>query len=193
VDFDRIWAPWRMEYVQSGAGQADDLASAPEPAAWREGSDRSCFLCRAAATFDDSTSRDRELLVVARTSESVVVLNRYPYNNGHALVAPRRHVGEFEQLTPAEHSQCAEHLARLIGVFRSSMNAEGFNIGLNLGRVAGAGVPGHLHWHIVPRWSGDHNFMPVLAGAHVIPQSLDAVWQLLMPTLSHAPPGRGTG
>jgi ATP adenylyltransferase len=95
------------------------------------------------------------------------------------LVAPLRHAGEFEELTRAEHAQGAEQLARLIRIYRRRMNAEGFNIGLNLGAAAGAGVPGHLHWHLVPRWSGDNNFMPVLAGTRVIPQALDTLWEML--------------
>ena len=107
------------------------------------------------------------------------MLNRYPYNNGHALVAPLQHVGELADLSADQHLQCMNQLGRLIGVYRRWMNAEGFNIGLNMGGVAGAGVPGHLHWHLVPRWSGDNNFMPVLAGTRVIPQSLDALWELM--------------
>src|SRR4029079_9400757 len=106
-------------------------------------------------------------------------LNRYPYNNGHALVAPLRHVGDLSDLSPDEHLACMHQLGQLAPTYRRALNAEGFNIGLNLGRVAGAGVPGHLHWHLVPRWDGDNNFMPVLAGTRVIPQSLEALWELL--------------
>jgi ATP adenylyltransferase len=136
-------------------------------------------LWRAAATHEGTGAIDRRLLVVSRESQTLVVLNRYPYNNGHLLVAPLRHASEFEELTRAEHAQGAEQLERLIRVYRRRMNAEGFNIGLNLGAAAGAGVPGHLHWHLVPRWSGDNNFMPVLAGTRVIPQALDALWEML--------------
>ncbi len=109
----------------------------------------------------------------------MVVLNRYPYNNGHLLVAPQRHVGELHEMTPEEHIECISLLARLTCLYRERINAEGFNIGLNLGRAAGAGLPGHLHWHLVPRWAGDTNFMPALAGTRVIPQSLDALWEML--------------
>jgi ATP adenylyltransferase len=182
VNEDRLWAPWRLEYVSSGK---DATADPPlEPAAWREGADRSCFLCRAAARFEASAGADRELLVVARDEAACVVLNRFPYNNGHVLVAPLRHAGELDDLTPGEHLACLQWLNRLSRVYRRHMNAEGFNIGLNLGRAAGAGVPGHLHWHLVPRWAGDTNFMPALAGVRVIPQSLDALWQMLTAELA---------
>ena len=113
-------------------------------------------------------------------SNTIVVLNRYPYNNGHLLVAPRRHIGQLHELSRDEHADIIEALAQLTCVYRERLNAEGFNIGLNLGKVAGAGLPGHLHWHLVPRWAGDNNFMPVLAGTRVIPQSLDALWEMLV-------------
>jgi ATP adenylyltransferase len=110
----------------------------------------------------------------------MVVLNRYPYNNGHLLVSPRRHVGELSDLTPAEQLEIHQLIVSMTGILRDKMKCEGFNIGLNLGRVAGAGVPGHLHWHIVPRWSGDSNFMPTLAGVRVIPQALDTLFEMLL-------------
>jgi ATP adenylyltransferase len=147
--------------------------------AWLPDADHGCFLCRAAAKFDPGSAADRQLLVVARGSSTIAVLNRYPYNNGHVLVSPRRHVGDLKDLTRDEQCKCMELLSRLTVSYRELLNAEGFNIGLNLGSVAGAGVPGHLHWHMVPRWAGDNNFMPVLAGVRVIPQSLDALWELL--------------
>jgi ATP adenylyltransferase len=123
-------------------------------------------------------------LVAQRRAAALVVLNRYPYNNGHLLIAPRRHVGELSQMTPDEHLECMEALASLSQVYREKLNAEGFNIGLNIGRVAGAGLPGHLHWHLVPRWAGDNNFMPVMAGVRVIPQSLEALWEMLVDALA---------
>jgi ATP adenylyltransferase len=119
------------------------------------------------------------LRIVTRSTSAIVVLNRYPYNNGHLLVSPLRHVGDLKDLTREENSECMDLLSKLTVVYRARLNAEGFNIGLNLGRVAGAGLPGHLHWHLVPRWAGDNNFMPVLAGVRVIPQSLDALWEML--------------
>ena len=157
---EQLWAPWRLAYVK----QPD---RAPADA---------CFLCRA-ARGDGST--DREDLVVGRTAHSVVVLNRFPYNNGHLLVSPLAHKAELADLTDAETLDLQATLTRLVGVLRRRLNAEGFNVGLNLGAVAGAGLPGHLHWHAVPRWAGDTNFMPVLAGVKVIVQSLDSLWELL--------------
>jgi ATP adenylyltransferase len=177
---ERLWAPWRLEYVTG----EEATAKLPEPEAWLDDADRGCFLCRAASDFGTSRDADRQQLVVARDGGVLVMLNRYPYNNGHLLVAPRRHVGELAELTPEEHLACMEWLSRLTGVFRERIRPDGFNIGLNLGRAAGAGLPGHLHWHLVPRWSGDTNFMSSLAGTRVIPQSLDAMWELLTGALA---------
>ncbi|MBX7072512.1 MAG: HIT domain-containing protein [Pirellulales bacterium] len=167
---DPLWAPWRLAYIQAEA------VTAPEPKSHvlLPGADAECFVCR--AVVDDA---DRENLVVDRTELSIVILNRFPYNNGHLLIAPRRHQGELAQLTPEEQLDLMQVIARQNERLQRLMRPDGFNVGLNLGRVAGAGLPGHLHWHIVPRWSGDTNFMPVLAGAKVIPQSLDALWELL--------------
>ena len=180
MNHERLWAPWRLDYVKKSEA-ADE--SPPQPAAWIDGADTKCFLCQAAAHYHPSANADRRLLVALRGSHTLVVLNRYPYNNGHVLVSPLRHVGELAELTQGEHVESMETLARLTGIYRERLSAEGFNIGLNLGRVAGAGVPGHLHWHLVPRWPGDNNFMPVLAGTRVIPQSLDALWELLADAL----------
>ena len=176
MNFDRLWAPWRLEYVTGDDAAAEPL---PEPTSWLPGADRDCFLCRAAAQHDDEANADRQLLVADRGGQTVVVLNRYPYNNGHLLIAPRRHVGELAEMSSEEHLESMRQLGRLIPIYRERLNAEGFNIGLNLGRAAGAGLPGHLHWHLVPRWNGDNNFMTVLAGTRVIPQSLEALWELL--------------
>jgi ATP adenylyltransferase len=170
---ERLWAPWRMAYI-TGDRAAD--AEAPEPSAWRDGADRSCFLCRAAAEFADNAPARRQLLVVAQGECTVAVLNRFPYNNGHLLVSPLRHVADLAELTADEHLEAMAALSRFTQLYAKLMQAEGFNVGLNLGRAAGAGVPGHLHWHLVPRWSGDSNFMPVVAGIRVISQSLDELW-----------------
>jgi ATP adenylyltransferase len=175
VSFERLWAPWRLEYVTG----SEPKAAPPEPQEWLPSADHDCFVCRAAAKYSPEAPADQSLLVVSRGPQALVVLNRYPYNNGHLLISPRRHVGELAQMTDDEHLACMQLLAKLTELYREQMNAEGFNIGLNLGRVAGAGLPGHLHWHLVPRWAGDNNFMPVLAGTRVIPQSLDALWEML--------------
>jgi ATP adenylyltransferase len=176
VNEERLWAPWRLQYVTGGESSAESVS---QPKHWLAGADESCFLCRAAAEFSDTKTADKQLLVVERGNAALVVLNRYPYNNGHLLIAPRRHVGDLSAMTRPEHVECMALLAQLTNVYRACLNADGFNVGLNLGRVAGAGLPGHLHWHLVPRWAGDNNFMPVLAGTRVIPQSLDELWQML--------------
>jgi ATP adenylyltransferase len=157
---DRLWAPWRLSYVTAAKAPAEDGP---------------CFLCAGLADDDD-----RRHLIALRTERSVVVLNRFPYNNGHLLVAPRAHKGKLDELTPEELLETMETLRRTIRVLDELMHPDGYNVGLNLGRVAGAGLPGHLHWHVVPRWHGDTNFMPVLADAKVIVQSLDALYDLLV-------------
>jgi ATP adenylyltransferase len=176
----RLWAPWRLEYV---TGEEAKYVP-PEPERWLDGADRGCFLCRAGSDFAKACDADREQYVVARDLHALVMLNRYPYNNGHLLVAPRRHAADLSNLTTEEHLACMNWLAQLTNLFRDKIRPDGFNIGLNLGRAAGAGLPGHLHWHLVPRWSGDTNFMSSLAGVRVIPQSLAAMWELLIGALS---------
>jgi ATP adenylyltransferase len=156
---DQLWAPWRLAYV----------AAAQRPAAGE-----ACFICAGLAADED-----RANLIVRRTARSVVLLNRFPYNNGHLLVAPRAHKGRLDELDADEVLETMESLRRMVGVLDGLMRPDGYNIGLNLGRPAGAGLPGHLHWHIVPRWDGDTNFMPVLADVKVIVQSLDALFDLL--------------
>lgn len=178
MDDQRLWAPWRYDYV-SGKAPTDDVEPTPEPTRWLDDADHGCFLCRAAADYADAAAADRGNLVAWRRESVLVVLNRFPYSNGHLLVAPRRHVGRLDQLTDTELLEGQQALARLTELLADLIRAEGFNIGLNLGRVAGAGVPGHLHWHLVPRWTGDKNFMPVTAATSVIPQSLESLWELL--------------
>ena len=181
MNHEQLWAPWRLGYIKG-----DDAPPAPaaEPS-WLPGADHDCFICRASAE-----KNDRQNLLVHRGREAVVILNRYPYNNGHLLIAPKNHKGKLDQLTAGEQLESQQLLADLVGLLERLINAEGFNIGLNLGRLAGAGLPGHLHWHLVPRWNGDTNFMPVLAGVKVIPQSLDSLWELLSEALG--PPASGS-
>jgi ATP adenylyltransferase len=137
-----------------------------------------CFLCR----YRDQ-SDDEENLVLSRTDETMTVLNRFPYNNGHLLIAPLEHKAGLDELTEEELLRCQLQIRKFTRLLSRTMKPEGFNIGLNLGQVAGAGLPGHLHWHIVPRWSGDTNFMPVIADTKVIPQSLHALYDLLREAL----------
>ena len=156
---EHLWAPWRLSYV----------ATAKPPA-----TADACFICDGLAANDD-----RANLIALRTPRSVVVLNRFPYNNGHLLVAPRAHKGRLDELSPEELLETMETLRRMVGLLDDLMRPDGYNIGLNLGRAAGAGLPGHLHWHVVPRWHGDTNFMPILSDVKVIVQSLDALYDLL--------------
>jgi ATP adenylyltransferase len=161
---DQLWAPWRLSYVAAAKPPCDE-----DP----------CFICCGLRADDD-----RGNLIALRAPRSVVVLNRFPYNNGHLLIAPRAHKGRLDELEPDELLEVMETLRRMVATLERLMQPDGFNIGLNLGRAAGAGLPGHLHWHIVPRWNGDTNFMPVLADVKVIVQSLDAFYDALVGRLS---------
>ncbi len=144
-----LWAPWRLEYIR----QADEL----------EG----CVFCLAAAGADEET------LVVHRGDAGFVLLNKYPYSSGHLMCAPYRHVGDFADLTDAEALELHRLAAAGMAALGATYAPQGHNVGWNLGRIAGAGVVDHVHLHVVPRWSGDTNFMPVLADVKVLPEHLD--------------------
>jgi ATP adenylyltransferase len=159
---DQLWAPWRHAYVTQPAK--------PQPTASTE----SCFICRGLSSSDDRTN-----LIVERGLRTVTVLNRFPYNPGHLLICPVRHIGTLDGLTSEESADLQSEIVHMTRKIDQLMNPEGYNIGLNLGSAAGAGLPGHLHWHIVPRWKGDMNFMPVIADTKVIVQSLDSLWERL--------------
>ncbi len=172
---ERLWAPWRLAYVQGDKQEppaTNHLDLLP-------GADPACFLCQSVAD-----SADRERYVIHRGTHTLTILNRYPYNNGHLLIAPRRHCGDLHELTADEHLDLSQRMTQMVGLLGKVLKPAGFNIGLNLGIVAGAGLPGHLHWHVVPRWNGDCNFMPAIAGVRVIPQALDALWELLTEQLA---------
>ena len=126
-----------------------------------------CFFCQKLSADDDEAS-----YILARAGSAFAILNAFPYNPGHLMVAPSRHVGELEELTSEELADASSLLQRSIHALKESSNPDGFNVGMNLGRVAGAGVPGHLHWHVVPRWNGDTNFMPVVGETKVLPEAL---------------------
>ena len=156
---ERLWAPWRMEYIQANKGEPED---AP------------CILCR----IRDGEEDER---VLARSDLGYVVLNKYPFNPGHVMVVPDRHVGDPEALTDEELLDLQRLIRRSVAALREEMAPHGFNIGANIGRIAGAGVPDHLHWHVVPRWSGDTNFMPVVGQTRVIPELLEETAGKLTP------------
>ena len=150
-----IWAPWRIEYIK-----------AEKPVG--------CILCD-----KPKEDRDKQNYILYRAKKNFIMLNSYPYNPGHLLIAPYRHTGNLEELTAAERNEHYELVSRSIEVLKKVFKPAGFNIGANLGRVAGAGIDDHFHSHIVPRWQGDNNFMPVLGEVKVIPQALADTCQTL--------------
>ncbi len=179
MSHQQIWAPWRLTYLlQPAPDSAQDQAALD----FLPGADRSCFLCQGAV---DPTNPDRH--VIHRDRHTVTVLNRYPYNNGHLLVAPQRHCARLDELTIEEQTALMQTITRMIGLLEKVLRPQGFNVGLNLGPAGGAGLPDHLHWHIVPRWNGDTNFMLSVASVKVIPQALDELRQALMKTLHECP------
>lgn len=154
-DWQRIWMPERLAYIQ-GEGKAEG-----------------CPFCVVPQLPDD------DALIVARGETAYVVLNLYPYNSGHLMVVPFRHVADYPELSAAETAEVADLTQTAMRVLRSASGAQGFNLGMNQGIVAGAGIAAHLHQHVVPRWGGDTNFMPVIARTKVLPQLLRDTRQLL--------------
>jgi ATP adenylyltransferase len=156
---EHLWSPWRMEYIQAGKDEPED---AP------------CIFC----LIRDGEESER---VLSRSDLAYVVLNKYPYNPGHLVVIPNRHVGELDELTDGESLAMHRLLQRSVTALREEYGPHGFNIGMNLGRIAGAGLPDHLHWHVVPRWSGDTNFMPVVGQTRVMPELIEETARRLAP------------
>ncbi|MGD8397835.1 MAG: HIT domain-containing protein [Anaerolineae bacterium] len=157
----RLWSPWRLEYL---------IAPAQE----------SCIFCDAIASQDD-----RENLVLLRGAHAFLVLNRYPYNNGHLMVVPYAHVPTPEALDAETLAEMMSLMNRALAALRAAMAPEGFNIGVNVGHVAGAGVAEHVHMHVVPRWAGDTNFMPVVGDMRVVPQTWLQTYDQLKAALEH--------
>lgn len=160
-----LWAPWRVGYVMGPKGEG-------------------CFLCEAPAAGDDPAR-----LILHRSRRVFLVLNSFPYNSGHLMVAPLRHVARPEQLDAEERLDLMDTVILAIRVLETALRPDGFNVGLNLGRAAGAGLEPHLHVHVVPRWVGDTNFMPVLADVKVLPQHLAATYEQLHEALGVVQPG----
>ena len=164
MTLQQLWAGWRIHYVESAT------------AAERDGDDGdACVFCRLAASGPPSADNG----VVVRDELTFTVLNLYPYASGHLLVVPVRHVGMMDELTDAESSALWEATRIAVAGVTATFQPDGVNMGANLGRAAGAGIPRHLHIHVVPRWSGDTNFMTSVAGVRVLPQSLEDSWRAL--------------
>jgi len=149
-----LWAPWRMEFIRGA-----------KPAG--------CIFCDFPA---EPEANDRANLIVHRSTRSFTILNRFPYNAGHVMVIPRAHVADFARLGRDDLIDLHDELARAVEVLKRVANPEGLNVGMNLGKPAGAGIADHMHYHVVPRWAGDNNFMPVLADVRVIVEHLDETW-----------------
>ena len=148
----RVWAPWRIEYIKSDK-------------------DAGCIFCDML-----QFGNDPKMLILERNVHTFVVMNKYPYTNGHLMIAPYEHTNDITALTPPVRDEMFASVQKCVRVLKAQMNPHGFNIGLNLGLVAGAGVEDHLHFHVVPRWNGDNNFMPVLADCRVISEHLEETY-----------------
>ena len=157
---DQLWAPWRLEYIQ---GPEND----------------SCIFC-----LGEETANDQASLVVARGTHCYVIMNRYPYSNGHLMISPYRHISDSAELVVDEVVEIHQLMVRSQAVLREEFAAQGFNVGWNIGQAAGAGIADHIHMHIVPRWAGDGNFMPILADVRVIPQHIEKTYSLLVKAFS---------
>lgn len=152
-NLDVLWAPWRIDFV-------------------RKPKSKKCFLC-------ELSKKNNAKFLLWKGNYSMIVMNIYPYNNGHLMVAPIRHKKDFEDISKDEILEIYDAIKIASKVLKKVLKPDGFNIGINLGKCAGAGLPGHLHIHIVPRWNGDTNFMPVISSTKVIPQSLEQLSQIL--------------
>ena len=155
---DVLWAPWRMKYILS------------------DGKEPGCIFCT-----DDDLVKEEDRLILYVGQKTMVIMNKYPYINGHLLVAPKRHVDGLDKLTEEENLDLLVTVRKSIDILKKVFNAEGFNVGLNLGKVAGAGVEEHMHFHIVPRWFGDTNYMTVFAEVRVIPEHIRETYKKLKP------------
>ncbi|MBN2620072.1 HIT domain-containing protein [candidate division WOR-3 bacterium] len=156
---EKLWAPWRIEYIRS--------------------TKKGCFFCAALKAKDLS-----RVFVLERSDRAFTIMNRFPYNSGHLMIAPIRHTGTFEHLDNEEILEMHRLLNRSLEAMKSIFQPQGFNIGVNLGEVAGAGVVGHVHMHVVPRWQGDTNYMPILADTKVVIESLNNTYDLLKNALN---------
>jgi len=160
MSMEKIWAPWRMQYILS------DKKSG-------------CVFCEKVQEKEDKRN-----YILFRDTLGFIMMNIFPYNNGHLMVAPYRHVASLEDLSSEELAQLMMLVQKSLVSLKEAMKADGYNVGMNIGAVAGAGIADHLHIHLVPRWSGDTNFMPILAETKVLPQHLDTTYEILKPLFS---------
>ena len=157
---DRIWAPWRMDYIESSKKLG-------------------CVFCE-----KSKSKEDKENLVLHKGKEPFILMNLYPYTNGHLMIAPYLHTSDVNELTEIANKEIMQFAKDCFNILKSKLGAEGFNFGANLGKVAGAGIDQHIHYHIVPRWSGDTNFMPVISDTKVMIEKLNKTWERLKPEFS---------
>jgi ATP adenylyltransferase len=165
----RLWAPWRLEYIKG-----------PKP--------DECIFCSRPRLGDDEAAR-----IVERGNRCFTMLNAYPYNNGHLMVSPYEHVPSIEDLDPEALAEVMTLASRSLAALRHSYGPDGFNLGINLGKIAGAGFDEHVHLHVVPRWAGDTNYMPVLGSTRVLPDALDGSYEALRSALGDLPAASSQG
>jgi ATP adenylyltransferase len=159
---DRLWTPWRFDYIKSGSGQ-------------QQSEEESCVFC----SIQKDVTDDESKFILHRASHNFIVLNIYPYISGHLLIVPYPHVGELDALPKPVSNEAMDLTKRCQTVLRETYHPHGFNIGVNLGRAAGAGIAGHVHIHIMPRWTGDSNFMSTIGETRVIPEDLSTTYKKL--------------
>ncbi len=157
-----LWAPWRMVHIGGPKEQG-------------------CIFCRKPEADDP-----REALVLSAGEHASVMLNKFPYAHGHLMVSPRHHTADFAELSRGEFASLSETLRATVGIVRAEFQPDGVNVGMNLGSAAGAGIADHMHWHVVPRWDGDTNFMPMIADVRVMPEHLETVYDRLRPLFDAA-------
>ena len=158
---ERIWSPWRSQYIDNLKEEKNNTTE-------------KCFLCTAINSANsDNKNSDEELLIVARREKCIIIMNKYPYNSGHTLVVPLRHIANFEELETDELVSIMNTIQEVVVAMKRLFNPHGFNIGINIGQSAGAGVPDHLHFHIVPRWNGDANFTATIADIKIISHAIE--------------------
>ncbi|MGB9770502.1 MAG: HIT family protein [Candidatus Kapaibacteriota bacterium] len=154
-----LWSPWRTKYIESFSDEQNNV----------------CFVCEA----NEKTNEAKERLVVYRTSHSIVLMNKFPYNAGHLLVSPKKHTDTLDSLDSSELLDLISTVRFSIKVLQIALKPHGFNVGINIGRVAGAGLPEHIHFHVIPRWNGDTSFISVISDTKVISQSMDEIYERL--------------